>query len=144
MKLSWGTGITIAFICFAIFIGSLVAKAFRQKVDLVSEDYYSREIRYQDQLNKMNNTAALHSDLNCTVSEGNLKIQFPEKSETNGNLYFLRPSDAKLDVSEKIRTDLSGLQIINLEKFQSGKYRLQADWEVSGKKYYSEKIIVVP
>ena len=52
--MSWGKGIAIALTVFILFIATLVTIIIRQKVDLVSEDYYTQEINYQQEIDGIN------------------------------------------------------------------------------------------
>src|ERR1700759_3878517 len=52
----WPIAIVVFFIGFFLFTAGLVVFASRQKMDLVRGDYYDEEIRYQEQLNRMNST----------------------------------------------------------------------------------------
>jgi len=54
-----GKWIVVAFVLFAAFIGTLVVVCVRQDVSLVSRDYYRQELAYQNQIQRLNNTAAL-------------------------------------------------------------------------------------
>jgi hypothetical protein len=56
MKFNWGTGIVLSFIIFAASILMIVLFPFNQKADLVSDNYYEREIKFQEQIDKMSLT----------------------------------------------------------------------------------------
>ena len=53
MKFNWGTGIVLAFVAFITFILYFVVLSFRDPAsnhDLVTDDYYQKELKYQDDL----------------------------------------------------------------------------------------------
>ena len=56
MKFNWGWGIFIVLVLFIAFIGNLVYKSSQVRVDLVSENYYEKEIKYQHQIESEKNT----------------------------------------------------------------------------------------
>ena len=80
MKLhfNWGTGIVIFIGQFMTFMITLVYKCTEQTVDLVSADYYDKEIQFQKQINRINNSAALKSQIVVTAENGTVNVQFPE------------------------------------------------------------------
>ena len=53
MKINWGTGI---FIFYSLFVGALVfqlVKSFQYDNSLVVENYYEKDLNYQEQYNKI-------------------------------------------------------------------------------------------
>ena len=57
IKWNWGTGILLSIIVFMAILIGIVYVFMNQDVDLVTKDYYGKELRYQDQINKINNTS---------------------------------------------------------------------------------------
>jgi hypothetical protein len=55
----WPTSIVVFFVLAITFIISFIVWAVRQRDDLVSADYYEREVRYQAQLDTLNRSQAL-------------------------------------------------------------------------------------
>ena len=47
MKFNWGTGIVIFITQFVVSMSAMVFKASQQNVDLVTEDYYEKELAFQ-------------------------------------------------------------------------------------------------
>lgn len=142
--INWGTGIVIAFAGFACFIGFLVFRSIQENIDLVAEDYYAREIHFQDQLNKLSNAQNSDKTFQTTIDNDYLIIHFPAAQHISGSLHFFRPSDASLDWMIEIRADNQGNQKFPLQSFVPGKYVIQADWTEQGKGYYAEKPVFIP
>ena len=59
----WPHAIIAWFVIFAAALGAWVTVAVRQKMDLVRADYYEEEVRYQGQVDRLNRTAALRSEV---------------------------------------------------------------------------------
>ena len=102
MKINWGTGIVIAFILFMSFILYFVITISTQKkyaYDLVDEEYYKTELKYQDEIDKLKNTKKLSSKIILTKSTSGFEIEFPAEinEETTGTIFFYRPSTKILD-----------------------------------------------
>ena len=56
LKLSWGTGIVISFVVFMSSTLAVVIYLMNQDVDLVTRDYYKKELAYQDQIERIERT----------------------------------------------------------------------------------------
>ena len=105
--MSWGYRITILILAFVGMMTGLVIAAFRQDFDLVTEDYYGKELQFQSQIEKQKNQQQLASPVLCTQNKDQLIIQFPKElmdKNIEGDVIFYRPSNAKKDVAVKLRT----------------------------------------
>lgn len=51
MKLNWGHGLTVFIVAFMALILSFVYRSFQRDIDLISPDYYQKEIAFQSQIN---------------------------------------------------------------------------------------------
>lgn len=146
MRISWGYKITILYLGFVALIVCLVTMAMRQKVDLVSKDYYEQELKFQDKINKTNRSNALKEPLTWEIKPGELKLKFPQQfngKQINGNIYFFRPSDATLDKTIPIPTDTATVKNISTQQLKRGLYKIQISWEVNKEEYYNEGIIQI-
>ncbi|GAL85920.1 hypothetical protein MYP_3149 [Sporocytophaga myxococcoides] len=143
--MSWGYRITILTLGFVSFMTFLVISAFRQEFDLVTEDYYGKELQFQNQIEKQSNQMQLKDSLSCIVSDNNVIIKFPDELIQNnitGEVLFFRPSDAGKDVKRLINSK-NGVEVFRKELFQKGYYKVQVDYSSGGKKYYYEKSIII-
>lgn len=144
--MSWGYRVTILTLSFVFFMSFLVVSAFRQDFDLVAEDYYGKELKFQSQIDKQLNQQQLKDSLTCVVSDNNVIIKFPDEligKKIEGEIFFFRPSDKKMDFIKAIVPSSNGLQVVTKESFSKGRYRVQLDYAVDGKKYYEEKSIMI-
>ena len=83
--MNWGNGIIFSFVLFAIFIAILVTVCVRQDISLVSSDYYQEELKYQDQITRINNTSKLDTQPVIKIVQNNY---------TPGDWLFIRPACA--------------------------------------------------
>ena len=144
MKFNWGTGIAIFYTIFVLFTGFMVYKAFGEDFDLVTEDYYAQEIKFQDKIDSRSRAEALDASLQNIVEGENLKIIFPQQAEAlTGSINCFRPSDETKDFIESFKTE-TGSHTIPLSKFIKGKYLIKVDWSANGVDYYQEQTIVIP
>ncbi|MFN3404388.1 MAG: FixH family protein [Cytophagaceae bacterium] len=142
--MNWGTYITITFIAFAIFMISLVVGTFRANTDLVYDDYYKKELEFQQQINKTDNFSKTNKNILVHQTSDGIKIAFPTemvKNITEGTIRVYRPSDAKLDKEFPLALNEDGTQFVAAD-FKSGMYKVKFDWK-SDKEYYTEKTIFI-
>ena len=145
MKLNWGSGIAIGFTCFVIFMGTLVIKSFKQDIDLVHEDYYGEELKYQDRIDRGMKSSALQERFIYCISKDEVVIRFPkemEKERVDGEILFFRPSDKKKDIKAPLHL-IHGEQHFPIGQFSKGLYKVQINWEMSGAKYFNEETIII-
>lgn len=140
--MSWGKWIVVAFVLFAMFIGVLVTISMRQDVDLVAADYYQKELAYQDQIDRLNNTNALGSKPRLEIQEGKyLTIYFPEMNIEKGQVHLFRPSDSQMDQRFTLRASSDSVQQFTLKAVERGMYKVKLEWTMAGKEYFMEEII---
>ncbi|MFA8434482.1 MAG: FixH family protein [Marinifilaceae bacterium] len=144
-KLNWGNKIAIGASTYVIGILIFVGFSTTQKINLVSKDYYPKEIKYQDQIEKIKNTNALKEKILVTQENGTLQLQFPNEIEgaIQGEIVFYRPSDYEMDVKLKIALNQDNTQNINTDNLLSGRYNVKIEWSTEGKEYFQEEAIFV-
>ena len=81
MKINWGTAIVIAFVCFISFIMYFVISMSTNKKyehDLVVEDYYQQELKFQSDIDKETNSKSLETNVSWTKTAEGIQITFPK------------------------------------------------------------------
>ncbi len=141
--MNWGTRIIIMYVGFVALIITLVVVSMRQQVDLVTPDYYAKELKYQTNIDKTKNYNELKSSLKCTIQSENIVIDFPDEHKTEmitGEVLIYKPSDAKSDKLITIESN-NGQMLIPTSVFKKGMYKVKVDWQVDGIDYFSEQVI---
>lgn len=145
--MNWGNRIFFAFVAFMMFLGVLVYKAFQSQVQLVSPDYYKKEIAFQEQINKIDNERALdksvHIEHNSKMDE--LHIIFPAELTVEGakvNLY--RPSDASMDRKWNLQPNRVSTHTLSTKMLASGLWIIKVEWRDQSKSYFKEQNIYLP
>ena len=144
--MNWGTKITVLYSGFVILIVSMVSMAMREKVDLVSADYYEQELKYQDKIDQMENSNGLLEPFSWEVRQDVILLKFPGefKGKVKGaEIHFFRPSDKTLDQQVSMPSDTAQLQHVETAKFRKGIYRMEVSWEAEDRKFYNEGIIQI-
>ena len=140
--MNWGKWIVVSFILFAGFIATLVTVCMKQDVSLVSKDYYSEELAYQDQILRMNNANELAEKPTIQKTGSYLSIDFNQFNEIeDGKLTLFSPSDAKKDKSYVLNPSNEKQQLISIADVAKGMYKAQMKWAMNGKEYFIETVI---
>lgn len=142
--MSWGYRI---FILYAVFVSGmlfLVYKCTQEDVDLVSPDYYARELKFQDHINRLNNNEAGGYALSVTYDRENnsVHIDYPpvDPKKIKGEIVFFRPDNSKLDFKVAVHPE-NGKQVISTAQLEKGYWRIQTTWEVGDIPLYQEEKI---
>lgn len=144
MRANWGTGIVIAFAVFITFILYFVFKVQGDSTydhEMVTEEYYKKEIGYQEQLDKQQNAYNLKEKVRITSTEEGLQIAFPESfdyREINGKVSLYRPSNQKLDFDMPISLSTSNL-LIPKTKLVGGRWDISIEWNYKDKSYLNKE-----
>ena len=76
-KSKWGYGVAFLYGGFVLFMLSIVFYVSFQDFQMVEDDYYRKELVYQDQIDKMERTRKNNSDVSVEIaSSGNILIKF--------------------------------------------------------------------
>lgn len=146
MKISWGIKIAATYIIFVIGVIIMVLIFMNQDVHLVTDNYYAKELEYQEQIDKVDRTSRLKEQLQIANLQSDIKFIFPAEfssSVISGRIDFYRPSDQSQDFTVEIRTDSLLTQIISTAKLMKGVWKVKVDWSANGDTYYNEKILMV-
>ena len=143
MRISWGYKILAFYLSFVIGILFLVYKANSESFDLVTENYYEAELKYQDVIDQRGAVSQLSAPPKITHTVNSVSIQLPKEfagKEVQGEVYLYRPSDATKDV-RKTFTSSEGFVAFDLAKELSGAYDVKLSWTVDGKRFLNEQKI---
>ncbi len=142
--MNFGKWIVVSFVLFGVFIASLVAICVRQDINLVSLDYYNRELAHQQKMELIENANKLSSLPEFSIEANVLVVSFTDfKKVETGELHLLRPSDSKLDRKFAVTASSGKIQQYPLEVWSKGLYRASMQWRMDGQEYYYEKLIVL-
>lgn len=147
MKINWGTGIVIAFIAFISFIMYFVVNMNVNKKydhDLVTEDYYKKELEFQNDIDKETNAKNLSENLSWEKTNEGLVITFPETFDINsitGKVFLYRPSNKQFDFETELSLSNHNLLIPD-NRLLDGRWNIKVDWQYNGKSYLYKKEII--
>lgn len=145
MKLHWGNYIAIFFTCFVVFILFLVYKTFSINTELVSEDYYDKEIAYQQKIDKLSNTQSMHAYVKIVQLDDSVQFVFPEQfadGAVQGTIRLYRPSDISKDLELPIIL-AHNKQLYPKSLLSKGNYVVHIDWKGNNVPFYTEESLYI-
>ena len=149
MKFNWGHGITIFLIIFVATTIGVVVKISTDDAynhELVSENYYEDELKYQEEIDKEVNASKLSSMVSYKFTDDGIVLKFPNDfpfEKVSGIIKMKRPSKQILDFTIPVKLDDSFNVVIPSDKLVKGKWLLVIDWEVGDEKFMFKDVIVL-
>jgi hypothetical protein len=146
IKYNWGFGIVVTFILFALATFLMVYISVSTNVDLVMDDYYEKELKYQQHIELVKSTSELEQNISADVTASHIILKFPNlgtRTSYSGTIFFFRPSDKRSDFQKGIDIDSTYSQTISTETMKQGLWRAKIFWRVDKKEYYSELPIII-
>lgn len=131
--MNWGKGIAIFLVLFIGFITTLAVILMRANTDLVSEDYYLKEVNYGSEIIAEQNAINAEAELILEEDDDGLFIRVKkEVLPEEITVHLLRGNAA----SDDVRKTTSGSSVyIPKEELLNGKYVLTVNWEIEGQFY---------
>lgn len=143
LKISWGWRISLLYVGFVAMILILVWKSTTQKIDLVADNYYEQELRFQQRIDQSKRAKSLPTPLKWSVSDSEIIIQYPNLSAQPvvGEVRFYCPSDNGKDASFQIVTNETLQQTIPISKLKPARYQIQIQWKTGDLTYWDEGVV---
>lgn len=144
-KINWGHKIVFIYGAFVIGILFMVYKSSQQKFDLVENDYYAAELKYQDVIDAAARAKALGGDLIVKQAADSIKIELPtvfNGVNVKGKAHLYYAADQQQDVSFDFET-INAFAVVKMNNRKKGNYTLKLDLMKSGVAYYYEQKIVL-
>ncbi|MCS6916148.1 MAG: FixH family protein [Chitinophagales bacterium] len=148
-RFHFGHGILLALLLWTAGLVVLAALSFQSPVELTERDYYSKELRHQEQIDRELNTAALTAPvaLHYSGDSALVTLRFPEEiqnSPVRGTLTFFRPDFAALDTTVSFAATASAAVAVPVNKLHPGNWKVKMNWQSNGKAFYQEQSLIVP
>ena len=141
--MNWGYKILAVYLGFVAVIVFMVFRSSNEKFDLVTKDYYAKELKYQDQIELVKRTDQRTEKVVVTNSNNELKVTLPGDfagKSLKGDLLLYCPADESKDV-KKAFSGTERTIILPIQEKVKGMYNLQVNWEADNQQYYYEEKI---
>lgn len=139
--MSWGYKILSVYILFVVGIMVMVFKSSMQNTDLVTPDYYEKELKYQQTIDESARTGKLSAKVEVTTTDSEIRIQLPPEMnelDVKATVLLYCPSDKRKDIKKDMAIKGATLVLpINTET--KGAFDLKINWQAGGTTYYHEQ-----
>jgi hypothetical protein len=144
----WPLGIILTLVVFFAGTVGLIVMACSQRVDLVSPDYYERELKFQGQIDRVERTHRAPSQASVAYDAAGqcITVSLPADQagrEINGRIELYRPSAAGLDRAVKLAPDGKGVQRLDAAGLAPGLWKVRVSWTVEQQDYFLDEKVVV-
>lgn len=142
MKFHWGHGIFAFYSFFVVTLIIVVVKSTGFDNSLVTEEYYARDINYQQEYDRRLNSNSLEKSVVLELTKEGKQLHFPTSQPVEGTVLFYRPSSKKHDLRQPINATNGRMQL-DLSNLKFGRYQLIIEWKTEGVSYYDELDLTV-
>jgi hypothetical protein len=112
--------------------------------DLVTEDYYGEELKFQSDIDKETHSKTLKTNLTWTKTDEGITINFPEDLDiknVKGKVFLYRPSNKQFDFEIPISLSNHTLLIPD-KRLLGGRWNIKVDWSYNTELYLYKSEIV--
>ena len=129
--MNWGKGIAIALALFIGFIIYLGVTLMSQDVNLETEDYYLREMAYDEEIKAIQN-ANNGKKIKVKYEDEQIVVVIPSDEDYEDVLIeFNRPNNEKMD--KEFKMEGTKTMVISYDMLQKGKYNLTITYLSDGR-----------
>ena len=140
--MNWGKGIIITMAAFMSFILFMVFTLMSKSTDLESDDYYKKEIEYEQEMNALKNASQLKVHAKIDLTEEYVVVVLPTKEQvSNVQIALFRPDNKKKD--KLLNENNSKTIMIAKNTLLKGRYNVAIKYEVNGKKILQKEEIMI-
>lgn len=139
--MNWGYKILTVYGIFVAGILFMVFKSSQQNFDLVTEDYYAKELKFQQQIDAAGRANALSEPVKAEVKNNELLVHFPKDfagKKIDGEIQLYYAADKTKDVIKNFSTS-DNTATLPVPSNASGNHELHLKWNVDGISYYYEQ-----
>jgi hypothetical protein len=141
--MNWGNRLTLVIGVFMALMAAMVIYSFRQELNMVTDNYYEKDLRYQEQIDRITNTKHLIDKPTAVYRSADkiIAVHFPQNmmhKRIKGELHLFRPSDNKMDITYAISLDERGSQFIDASLYSKGEWIIKLSWSDQYLEYYDE------
>ena len=143
--MNWGHKIIAVYVVFVAGMLFLAYKSSTQNIELVTEDYYAKELVFQKKIDESKRAASLSEPVEIKLTDHALTINFPKDFATKkitGEASLYCPSDEKKDMHQQFVVTDSNVSISVPDNYHGLNY-VKIEWVVDGVNYYYEKKIII-
>lgn len=141
--MNWGWKIAILYGSFASLMVFMAIMAMRQDVSLVTPDYYSQTLVFQDEINQreLTNNSGRKPIVETIREAEQIVVAFPSEEAITGKVWLYRPSDSSQDEHETFNVAAGEPVVLNMKGKPIGLWRIKINFTAGGVDYLSEQVL---
>lgn len=133
----WPLGIIVAFIIFCSFMIAFAVYSKSQPVELVSKDYYQKELLYQEDIDEINRTIEGGFLPKLERTGDQLQVSIPELTQIEGGkIHLYRPDDPSADQHFTMKQVATAIPVGELK---TGRWEVKVRFQHEGKWYQHQQ-----
>lgn len=136
-----GNLILVGFGIMVLFMTWLVIKCTQNPSMMVNDNYYEKELKYQEIIDARVNTNAYADSLLMSTDNKTLVFHIPASLNTTmekANLEVYNKSDSKKDQQIGLEKNMDGVYSVNTQNWATGSYIIKLSFSSQGKSFYKE------
>ena len=138
--MNWGKGLAIAMVGFMLFILYMVITLMSKSTDLESEDYYQKEIDFEQEISAISNMNGLKEKIEVSQNDDFVLVKFPQIENMDSiEVMMFRPNNEKEDQFFTLKNSKSLL--IPKSKLNMGIYEMDIQFKIKDKVYLKKETI---
>jgi hypothetical protein len=135
-------------VLFIAGTAALIVLSARTQSDLVSPDYYERELRYEEDISRRARTLALAGRVRVAhdADQRRLTLALPVEHaarHAEGEIHLYRPSAAGQDRHIRLELDAHGRQTVDTGALSAGLWRVRVTWRVGDEDFAVDERMVI-
>ncbi len=144
--MNWGHKIAIVIVIFLVGMLSMVYFALQQTNEMIDDQYYQKEMAYQQVIDAQQNLQDISDDNLVSQTMYEMVFTLPtgtyEKLE-KGNIELIRNDSKSKDVQLAIVPNGSNRRVIAKSTLSKGIYKARIRWTSDKKEFYKEESVYV-
>ncbi|MEM9050900.1 MAG: FixH family protein [Bacteroidota bacterium] len=144
--MNWGHKIAIVYLAFMAFMIGMLVLSTKYDHELVTEDYYAKELAYQEKIDAGKNLAQSAFNVEVRKVDGKLKLlfdQLPVGHNLKGEVKFYKPDNELMDQTYPIELKAESQEMDLVSEGKYGRYKVQVSFELDGKQFYKEQELML-
>jgi len=145
-NMNWGKKIAIFIIIFILANIAFVLFSYFNKLELVTDNYYQKELLFQQEIDKANISKEISDSILVMNIKNGIRLSFPMSvvlKSSEGTISFYKPDNSSKDFRLKLDMDSSYAQTIPLSLLSKGLWRIKIEFTDGENNYLINKSIIL-
>lgn len=136
-----GNLILAGFVLIIFFMSFLFYRMWTQKFEMVTDNYYEKEVAFQGQIDAAKNSEAYGSAFSMKVKGAEILLNIPAELSTSlqaGEVYFYCPASQNSDKHIPLQGNTTGQYNFDATAWKKTAYVAKVKFSSGNKQYYKE------